>query len=245
MWGRFDTSNCVCLSPQRRVTAVAFVTAAVLLASATAQAAPSNGQNHKWYVSAAAAPGGDGTIHSPFNSLAAAQQASSPGDTLVIQASPLNVPPLDGGIVLKPGQKLVGDGPPVVQLGQPLVQGGPPLATSTQLASQPRIANTSSATNNGDAVELADDTDVENIVIAAAYRGGIYGNDVKDVTIRGNDVGNFNSSGTVGFRVQPFYLNSYTPFLASGGPPPVGNGIGAGWAGILIDTRLDSNELRP
>jgi len=186
-------------------------------------------------VSASASPGGDGSIHSPFNSLAAVEQASSPGDTIVIQASPLNVPPLDGGIALKPGQSLVGDGPPVVQLGQPLLQGGPPLVTSTALDSQPRIANTSNATNNGDAVELADGTDVENLVIASAYRGGIYGKDVS-VTIRGNDIGNFNKSGAVGFRVQPFYLNSYTAGLASGGPPPIGNGIGAGWAAILIDT---------
>ena len=233
---RLDTRSALRFSTLR-FTAVVLASAGMLCASVSLQAAPSNGQNHRWYVSAAAAPGGDGTIHSPFNSLAAVQQASSSGDTIVIQPSPLTVPPLDGGIALKPGQKLVGDGPPVVQLGQPLVQGGPPLATSTQLSSQPRIANTSSATNNGDAVELADNTDVENIVIGAAYRGGIYGNDVKDVTIRGNDVGNFNSSGTVGFRVQPFYLNSYTAGLASGGPPPVGNGIGAGWAGILIDTR--------
>jgi hypothetical protein len=49
-------------------------------------------------------------------------------------------------------------------------------------------------------------------------------------------VGNFDTSGVVGFRVQPFYLNSYTTGLASGGPPPFGNGIGAGWAGVLIDT---------
>ena len=107
---------------------------------------------------------------------------------------------------------------------------------STELTSQPRIANTSGAANNGDAVELADGADVENIVIATAYRGGVYGNDVVDVVVRGNDVGDFNTSGTVGFRVQPFYLNSYTPGLARGGPPPFGNGIGAGWAAILIDT---------
>jgi hypothetical protein len=217
------------------LTAVALIPACALVASANSWAAPPAGQNHHWYVSASASPGGDGSIHSPFNSLAAVEQASSPGDTIVIQASPLNVPPLDGGIALKPGQSLIGDGPPVVQLGQPLLQGGPPLVTSTALDSQPRIANTSNATNNGDAVELADDTDVENLVIASAYRGGIYGKDV-GVTIRGNDVGNFNKSGAVGFRVQPFYLNSYTAGLASGGPPPFGNGIGAGWAGILIDT---------
>jgi hypothetical protein len=171
-------------------------------------------------------------MHSPFNSLAAVEQASSPGDTIVIQASPLNVPPLDGGIALKPGQSLIGDGPPVVQLGQPLLQGGPPLATGTQLASQPRIANSSGAANNGDAVELADGTDVENLVIASAYRGGIYGKDVVNVSIRGNDISKFNASGTTGFVVQPFYLNSYTAGLATW----VSAGIPAGWAAILVDT---------
>lgn len=207
-----------------------------LVASPNALAAGGAAQNGRWYVSATASPGGDGSIQSPFNSLSAVEQASSPGDTIVIEASPLGVPPLDGGIALKPGQRLLGQGPPVVQLGKPLLRGGPPLAMSTELTSQPRIANTSTVTNNGDAIELADGTDVENIVITTAYRGGIYGNDVIDVVVRGNDVGNFNTSGTVGFRVQPFYLNSYTAGLARGGPPPFGNGIGAGWAAILIDT---------
>lgn len=230
------TQSILSTSWRAHCAAIAILCASTLLASATSQAAPSPGQNNRWYVSASAAPGGDGTMHSPFNSLAAVQQASSPGDTIVIEPSPLDVPPLDGGIALKPGQRLIGDGPPVVQMGQPLLQGGPPLVTSTGLASQPRIANTSGATNNGDAVELADGADVENIVIASAYRGGIYGLDVVDVTMSGNDVGNFNISATTGFRVQPFYLNQYAPGLATGGPPPFGNGINAGWAGILIDT---------
>src|SRR5205823_9741717 len=125
---------------------------------------------------------------------------------------------------------------PVVQLGQPLVQGGPPLATASELSSLPRIANTSGATNSGDAVELADGADVENLVITTAFRGAIYGNDVVNVVVRGNDIANFNTSGATGFRVQPFYLNSYTAGLASGGPPPFGNGLAAGWAGIMIDT---------
>jgi len=77
--------------------------ACALVIAATSQAAQPPGQNQRWYVNASASPGGDGTMHSPFNSLAAVEQASSPGDTIVIQASPLSVPPLDGGIALKPG----------------------------------------------------------------------------------------------------------------------------------------------
>src|SRR5262250_1652640 len=96
-------------------TALVLLPACAVVATATSEAAPPPGQNHHWYVSASASPGGDGTMHSPFNSLAAVEQASSPGDTIVIQASPLSVPPLDGGIALKPGQSLIGDGPPVVQ----------------------------------------------------------------------------------------------------------------------------------
>src|SRR5690242_5660078 len=78
---RADKHAAVRCSPRTRLAKVALASATVLIACATAQAAPSNGQNHRWYVSAAAAPGGDGTIHSPFNALAAVQQVSSPGDT--------------------------------------------------------------------------------------------------------------------------------------------------------------------
>ena len=203
-----------------------------LIAFASAQAVAAGSGSQAWYVSASASPGGNGSIHAPFNSLAAVQQASAPGDTIVVEPSPLSVPPLDGGIALKPGQRLIGAGPPVVQLGQPLLQGGPPLATSTQLTSQPRIANTSGATNSGDAIELADGADVENLVITNVYRGAIYGNDVVDVVVRGNDVANFNTSGATGFVVQPFYLNSYTAGLAN----HVANGLAGGWAAVLIDT---------
>ena len=92
--------------------------------------------------------------------------------------------------------------------------------------------------HKGDAVRLADGNFVENIVIAGAYRGAIYGNNVVDITIRGNDVSGFNSSGTTGFVVQPFYLNSYTAGLATW----VSAGIPAGWAGILVDTvSVDTN----
>lgn len=233
------TESFLSMSRGAHCAAVALLSASTLVASGTSEAAPPAARNHHWYVSATASPGGDGTIHAPFDSLAAVEQASSPGDTIVVEASPLNVPPLDGGIALKPGQRLIGDGPPVVQLGQPLMEGGPPLVTSTALASQPRIANTSGATHNGDAVELADGTDVENIVITSAYRGAIYGSDVVHITVSDNDIADFNTSGTTGFVVQPFYLNSYTAGLANW----VSAGIPAGWAAILVDTASVETNL--
>jgi len=207
------------------------VVAGVAMADRNDDHGKGRGAHHRWYVSATAAAGGDGSANAPFNSLALVQAASGAGDTIVVLASPLSVPPLDGGIALKPGQRLIGDGPAVVALGAPLVPGGPPVAGSTNLASQPRITNSTGASNNGDAVELADGTEVENLVITGPFRGGIYGNDAVGVSVRGNDISNFDTSGTVGFVVQPFFASSYIAGL--GGPE--NGGLTAGWAAILID----------
>jgi hypothetical protein len=207
--------------------------------AAMADGKGSNGHQREWYVSASATAGGDGSRKAPFNSLAKVQQASSPGDTITVLASPVSVAPLDGGIVLKPGQRLVGDGPPVLHPGPALVKGGPAVMAPSSASSLPRIANTSNVTNSGDAVTLADDTQVENLVIAGAFRGAIHGQDVIDVNLRGNDISGFNTSGTRGFVVQPFFLESYTAGIAN----DVANGLPAGWAAILIDTTNVSASL--
>jgi hypothetical protein len=190
-------------------------------------------------VSATAAAGGDGSANAPFNSLALVQVASGPGDTIIIEPSPLSVPPLDGGIVLKADQRLIGGGPPIVKFGAPLISGGPPVIGPTNLSSLPRITNTTGAANSGDAVRLADNTDVENLVIAGPYRGAIYGQDAVGVTVRGNDISSFNTSGTVGFVVQPFNLATFTPGVGI----ELAGGVPAGWAAILIDTANVSTTL--
>jgi hypothetical protein len=210
-----------------------------LVVTVTALASGTNYMHHRWFVSAAAPAGGNGSANAPFNSLALVQQASGPGDTIVVEPSPASTPPLDGGIALQPGQRLIGDGPPVIQFGQPLIPDGPPVVGASGSSSLPRITNTSGATNSGDAVELASDTDIENLVIAGAYRGAVYGQDVVGVTLRGNDISGFNTSGTKGFVVQPFYLESYTAGVAN----DVANGLPAGWAAILIDTANVSTSL--
>jgi hypothetical protein len=92
----------------------------------------------------------------------------------MIEPSPVGVPPLNGGIALLPGQRLIGDGPPVVQFTTALTPDGPPVAVSSGLSSLPQITNTTTYLS-GDAVELASNTVVENLVIAGALRGGIYG----------------------------------------------------------------------
>ena len=205
-----------------------------LVAAAAAGAAPR--QPQIWYVSAAAAAGGSGSAGAPFNSLAAVQQVYGPGDTIVIEPSPLSVPPLNGGIALLPGQRLIGDGPPVVQSTAPLVPNGPPVVVSSALSSLPQITNTTTYLS-GDAVELASNTVVENLVIVGALRGGIHGQDSLGVTISGNDVSGFNTSGTTGFVVQPFCLEQYAAGVANCGA----SGLPAGWAGILIDTSTGSS----
>lgn len=204
------------------------MTAVVSIAATYAVRADDNNAygHNKWYVSATAAVGGNGSASAPFNTLAQVQQASGPGDTIILVPSPINVPPLDGGIALKTGQRLIGGGPPVVKFGAPLVSGGPPVVGASGLPSLPRITNTTGAGNSGDAVRLADDTDVENLVITGPYRGAIYGQDVVGVTVRGNDLSGFNNSGTVGFVVQPFDLETFTPGVGT----ELATGVHGGWA---------------
>lgn len=215
-----------------------------------------------WYVQAGAPFSADGGYLSPFNNLAQVQAASNPGDTIIIVSVSTSVPPLDGGIVLQAGQTLAGGNGPGVPGVAPCsnvlqASSTPPLLfplpdfpiittlpttvpTSSGLSSLPRITNASATgnTGTGDAVTLADNTTVKNLVIGGAdaaaqiSRGGIYGLDVKgNVTITCNDVSWFNTSGAVGFIVQPFYLEQYTPGAANHNA-----GIRAGWAGIMIDS---------
>src|SRR4051794_39730292 len=108
---------------------------------------------------------GNGTAQAPFGSLTDVETAAGPGDTIVVDAADK---PLDGGIALKPGQRL---------------EGGPRSASSL-----PLLTNTQAARLDGDAVRLADGATVSGLVIRGAVRGGIYGLDSVGVTIKGNDV---------------------------------------------------------
>jgi hypothetical protein len=191
--------------------------------------ANAQGGHHTWYVSAVAASGGKGSAQSPFNSLAAVQAASGPGDTIVIVPAPVSSAPLDGGIALQRGQRLVGGGPAVLRQAEPALAGGPPTLAAVSLGSLPRITNSNNQTNSGDAIELADGTEVSNVVIAGSFRGAIYGLDVVDVYLHGNDVSGQNTSGTNGFIVLPFFLEQYAAGVANDVT------LHAGWAGIMID----------
>ena len=70
---------------------------------------PSNAASTKYYVSADARPNGDGSRPRPFLLLAQAESASAAGDTIYLLSSDSGQV-LDGGIALKPRQKLIGIG---------------------------------------------------------------------------------------------------------------------------------------
>src|SRR3954447_10715055 len=173
-----------------------------------------------FHVRAAAPDGGTGSAAAPFGSLAEVEAASGPGDTIVVDPAGAA---LDGGIALKPGQRLAGG---------PASAGAAPVLTNTQAS---RL--------DGDAVRLADGVTVSGIVVRGAVRGGIYGLDTVGVTIAGNDVSGHNTSCAAGFLVQPFNVPTGVPFVGGG---VAGNGTLApqnGWAGIMVDGSRASGSV--
>ncbi len=185
------------------------------------------------YVSAEAAEGGDGSRQRPFNSLADLEESSAPGDTLMVLPAPLDVTPLEGGIALQEGQRLIGVGPDVVRRKSDAAVEG-----SSGLAALPRIANSNPLRQGGDAVRLAPGSEVRNLVIASASRGGIYGLNVPGAIIRGNDVSGYNTRCAIGFTVERFTAPTRLPYF---GVPLI---LPAGWAGIMIDADESAGEVR-
>ncbi len=116
------------------------------------------------YVKAAASPGGDGSKCNPYNTLEEAEANSVDGDTIYVLPSPANFV-LDGQIVLKPGQKIIGKGPRVTQV--------------PQNAAGARITNTTGVIGNSRAVvRLAEDGNNEicNIHFVNPISTSIVGN---------------------------------------------------------------------
>jgi hypothetical protein len=196
----------------------------VLAAAAAAIGTGANASAATWHVRSGA-PAGDGSVGAPFATLQSVEGAAGPGDTIVVDPAPRTAPPLDGGIALKPGQKLMGGGPPVA-------------GRTGDLDQLPELTNTTAALD-GDAVRLADRTSVRNLVIRAARRGGIYGADVTHVTVTGNDLSATNSSCATGFVVAPFTI----PTEAPGVGVPFSSGLPNGWASIMIDASRGTHSL--
>ena len=89
------------------------------------------------------------------------EAASGPNDVIFVMQSPAHLGPLDGGIQLKDGQKLLGLGPDVTKVPLP--------------AARAMISNSSNANLGGDAVRLANDNEVAGLHITNAHRSGIKG----------------------------------------------------------------------
>ena len=146
----------------------------------------------------------------------------------MILPAPKKVAALDGGIRLKPGQRLVGGGPAVA-------------GRTKRLKKLPALRNTSGANLDGDAIRLSRNATVRNVVVKTAYRGAIYGLDSVGVRIIGNDVTGENTSCTNGFLVQPFNVPTGIPGVMVPASPAVAPQNG--WAGIMVDGHSAAGKL--
>lgn len=158
------------------------------------------------HVDSSAGPGGDGSVNHPYNSLTAAQLAGR--NIIFVHAGSS----LSNGLVLNPGDRIVGDGGGVQHfvripdLGSLLLpQGGGPLP----------VLNVSS----GDAVTLASNTEFSGFTINATGGNGIVGNGVQNVLLNNIAINNSAGNGIVGTGLQNIVMNN----IAITGP--AGDGI--------------------
>ena len=138
----------------------------------TLVAAATGGAASTWHVKADAAPGGDGSQSRPLATLQEVETRSRPGDTIRVVPSSK---PLDGGIQLQDGQRLIGLGNAV---------------TKSAGGARPTITNTTSARYDGDAIRLANNNLVQNIHVDGAARSGIFGVNAVRAQLRGNLITN-------------------------------------------------------
>lgn len=124
-----------------------------------------------WYVDNAAAGPGDGRDASPFSALVGAEAASTAGETIFVRTG---AAPYDGGITLKTGQSLTGQGVPAnvtaTLNGQTVVL----LAAG----SPPTITKASGAT-----IQLAANNVVQGVNVTSAAGAGIAGSGFGTLTV--------------------------------------------------------------
>ncbi|MEM9492640.1 MAG: hypothetical protein AAGC55_26065, partial [Myxococcota bacterium] len=121
---------------------------------------------------------GSGTYSDPYSSLARVEDNSAPGDTIVVLDGDEC---LDGGIALKPRQRLVGS-TEIHCSGEVCTVG----------TARSAICNTDdvSPRYNGDAIRLADGNRISGIHISEATRFGIFGKNVNRIIIENNLIEN-------------------------------------------------------
>jgi len=169
------------------------VVSAMLLVVSTGEAASI------WHVKADAGQGGDGTQNKPFATLQEVEAASRPGDTIRVVPSGK---PLDGGIQLKDGQRLIG-------LGNPVTKAAPSSAL-------PTITNTTNSRYDGDAVRLANNTLVQNVHVDGASRSGIFGVNAARAQIRDNLITNNMIQGNDLRRLEALWPAGFVLYQSQG-----------------------------
>ncbi len=194
-----------------------------------------------WYVKNDSTPGGLGRSNDPLDTLAEAQTASAANDTIYVFAGNGTTSGQSLGIVLKAGQRLLGEG---VALTVPVsVNGGPNPTTLRAAGSQPQIDNT---TVGGNGVSVTDLTGVEihglniagntnaiDVTTTAANSGSfeIANNTIRAAGVEGIDV-NGGGSGTLTVSIHDNTVTS------------TGNGIDvARTAGSVNITAFDDNVV--
>ena len=111
-----------------------------------------------WYVNNDSAAGGPGRSSDPFDTLLEAQTASGTNDIIYVAYAGGDLTGQNAGILLKDGQRLIGEGV-ALEVAVSLTQqgiSGPNPTPLTAAGSQPRIGNT-----GGDGVSAADDMPAE------------------------------------------------------------------------------------
>ncbi len=151
-----------------------------------------------WYVQGDAAAGGNGNRSRPFATLEQVETASRAGDVIRVVAS---ARPLDGGIQLKDGQRLIG-------LGE--------LATRAAAGPRATITNTNAARYNGDAIRLARNNVVQNIHIDGAARAGILGINSGRAELRGNLITNNMIQGNDLRRLERLWPDGFVLYQSQG-----------------------------
>jgi hypothetical protein len=123
-----------------------------------------------WYVDNTAAPDGDGSMVAPFDRLARAERAADAGDTIYVFRGDGTARGLDGGIRLRPFQRLIGSGARFDAGGEaPFPAGERPLLGAA----------------SGPVVVLADGVRVEGLALAGAEPVAIAGEGIHDAYLGG------------------------------------------------------------
>ncbi|HEY0144233.1 MAG TPA: Ig-like domain-containing protein [Thermoanaerobaculia bacterium] len=158
-----------------------------------------------WYTSNTAAPAGLGRANDPFTTLAAAEGASTGGDTVYVFNGNGTTAGQNAGFTLKDSQRLIGEG--VALTINASLNGNPAPAVLAPAGSKPRITNLAGSGVTGN---LVSNVEVAGLQIISALADGISLNGVTDVAVSTVDIGGSGNNGIGGDDVTNFALANST-----------------------------------